>query len=134
MSTRFSTVRAVVTALGSRVFSGARTTGLALWVVTGSEKEAMVERLLDGDPEIPAGRVRNHRALLLADCAAAPASRSLKKGGDENRATLTKLKGASFDRAYVDHEVAYHEQVLDAPAVRTLPDPASPEVSAPPQS
>ncbi len=24
------------------------------------------------------------------------------------------MKGAAFDRAYADHEVAYHQQVLDA--------------------
>ncbi|HTH81062.1 MAG TPA: DUF4142 domain-containing protein [Ramlibacter sp.] len=41
-------------------------------------------------------------------------SESLKKGGDENIAALKKLKGKAFDKAYVDHEVAYHEQVLDA--------------------
>ena len=41
-------------------------------------------------------------------------SKSLKKGGQENVAALKKLKGAAFDKAYVDHEVAYHEQVLDA--------------------
>ena len=29
-------------------------------------------------------------------------------------AKLKKLKGSAFDKAYVDHEVAYHEQVLDA--------------------
>jgi 6-phosphogluconolactonase len=42
-----------------------------LWVVTGNEKAGMVNRLLDGDRSIPAGRVRSDRALLLADCAAA---------------------------------------------------------------
>jgi len=52
-----------------------------LWVVTGSEKAQMVNRLLDGDRSIPAGRVRRDQALLLADCAAAPAHRSTKKGG-----------------------------------------------------
>lgn len=41
-------------------------------------------------------------------------SRSLKKGGDDNIAALKKLKGAAFDKAYVDHEVAYHQAVLDA--------------------
>jgi len=41
-------------------------------------------------------------------------SKSLKTGGDENLANLKKLSGAAFDRAYVDHEVAYHEQVIDA--------------------
>ena len=51
-----------------------------LWVVTGSEKVEMVNRLLDGDRSIPAGRVRSDQALLLADCAAAPAHRSTKEG------------------------------------------------------
>ena len=43
-----------------------------------------------------------------------PTSQSLAKGGDENRASLEKLSGAAFDKAYIDHEVAYHQQVLDA--------------------
>jgi 6-phosphogluconolactonase len=38
-----------------------------LWVVTGSEKAPMLVRLLDGDPSIPAGRVRRERAQLIAD-------------------------------------------------------------------
>jgi 6-phosphogluconolactonase len=43
-----------------------------LWVVTGGEKAVMLGRLSAGDPSIPAGRVRQDRALLLADRAAAP--------------------------------------------------------------
>ena len=42
-----------------------------LWVVTGAEKTAMLERLRAGDPAIPAGRVRQENALVLADRAAA---------------------------------------------------------------
>ena len=42
-----------------------------LWVVTGSEKVAMLRRLLDGDVSIPAGRVRRDQALVVADRAAA---------------------------------------------------------------
>jgi 6-phosphogluconolactonase len=42
-----------------------------LWVVTGSEKVAMLARLRAGDRSIPAGRVRRDGALLLADRAAA---------------------------------------------------------------
>jgi len=43
-----------------------------LWVVTGSEKVAMLPRLLAGDRTIPAGRVRRDQAIMLADRAAAP--------------------------------------------------------------
>src|SRR6185436_1747527 len=43
-----------------------------LWVVTGGEKAEMVNRLLDSDQSIPAGRIHSGHALLLADCTAAP--------------------------------------------------------------
>ena len=43
-----------------------------------------------------------------------PTSQSLKAGGDKNLAHLKTLKGAAFDKAYVDREVAYHQQVIDA--------------------
>jgi 6-phosphogluconolactonase len=42
-----------------------------LWVVTGADKAAMLARLCEGDHSIPAGRVRQDRALLIADRAAA---------------------------------------------------------------
>jgi 6-phosphogluconolactonase len=42
-----------------------------LWLVTGSEKVGMLGRLHDGDPSIPAGRVRRDQALVIADRAAA---------------------------------------------------------------
>lgn len=41
-------------------------------------------------------------------------SAALKKGAAENMANLKKLSGAKFNKAYVDHEVDYHQQVLDA--------------------
>ena len=48
-----------------------------LWVVTGAEKAQMLDRLRHGDVGIPAGGVRCAKTLLLADAAAAGAS---KKG------------------------------------------------------
>ena len=41
-------------------------------------------------------------------------SAALKKGAAENMASLKKLSGARFNKAYIDHEVDYHQQVLDA--------------------
>ena len=41
-----------------------------LWIVTGDEKQKMVQRLLQQDPSIPAGRIRQENALLLVDKAA----------------------------------------------------------------
>ena len=42
-----------------------------LWLVTGSEKAEMLVRLRDGDRSIPAGRLCQDQALVLADRAAA---------------------------------------------------------------
>ncbi len=42
-----------------------------LWLVTGDEKAGMLVRLRDGDPSIPAGRVRQDCASVLADRQAA---------------------------------------------------------------
>jgi 6-phosphogluconolactonase len=42
-----------------------------LWVVTGAEKAEMLSRLWRADVSIPAGRIRQDQALLLADRAAA---------------------------------------------------------------
>lgn len=47
---------------------------LVLWVVAGAGKAEAVARLREGDRDIPAGRVRSDRALLLADAAAAARS------------------------------------------------------------
>ncbi|HET6228690.1 MAG TPA: DUF4142 domain-containing protein [Longimicrobiaceae bacterium] len=43
-----------------------------------------------------------------------PTSKSLTDGGSANRTSLQGLSGAAFNKAYVDNEVAYHQQVLDA--------------------
>jgi 6-phosphogluconolactonase len=38
-----------------------------LWLITGSEKNEMLQRLLDGDLSIPAGRISQEHAMILAD-------------------------------------------------------------------
>jgi len=42
-----------------------------LWIVTGADKATMLARLRSGDAAIPAGRITNANAVVLADCAAA---------------------------------------------------------------
>src|SRR2546430_13176625 len=39
-----------------------------------------------------------------------PTSQSLKSGGEQNLRNLKGLEGAAFDKAYVDHEVAYQDR------------------------
>ena len=41
-----------------------------LWLITGEDKAPMLDRLRRGDPAIPAGRIRQDNAVVLADRAA----------------------------------------------------------------
>lgn len=59
-----------------------------------------------------------------------PTAQSLKAGGDQNLRNLRGLKGAAFDKAYVTHEVAYHQQVLDAMDQVLIPNAQNPELKA----
>jgi len=57
-------------------------------------------------------------------------SQSLKSGGEMNVAHLKTLSGADFDKAYVDHEVVYHKQVLDAIDKTLIPNAKNEELKA----
>ena len=59
-----------------------------------------------------------------------PTAMSLKKGGMENVDSLKMLKGHAFDKAYIDHEVAYHEQVIEAMDKTLIPGAKNEELKA----
>jgi putative membrane protein len=57
-------------------------------------------------------------------------SRALQAGGEKNLTALRALKGTEFDRAYVQHEVAYHEQVIAALDTVLIPNAQNSELKA----
>ena len=57
-------------------------------------------------------------------------SRQLTQGGEQSRAQLNGLSGAAFDRAYIDHEVEYHQTVLDALDKTLIPNAQNAELKA----
>jgi putative membrane protein len=59
-----------------------------------------------------------------------PTSASLTKDADATRARLSKLKGAAFDRAYIDNEVAYHETVNGALESTLIPNAKNGELKS----
>jgi putative membrane protein len=59
-----------------------------------------------------------------------PTSTSLKKGGEDTRKRLQGLKGAEFDKAYIDNEVTYHQTVLDAVDKTLIPNAKNEELKA----
>ena len=59
-----------------------------------------------------------------------PTSQSLKAEGVTNIDNLKKLSGAAFDKAYIDNEVKYHEQVIGAIDKTLIPDAQNAELKA----
>jgi putative membrane protein len=59
-----------------------------------------------------------------------PTSQSLKTGGQKNVTRLKSLSGAEFDKAYIDHEVEYHQSVLDAVDKTLIPGASNAELKA----
>jgi putative membrane protein len=61
---------------------------------------------------------------------ASDASRGLTSGGADSRATLEKLDGEAFDKAYVDNEVAYHKAVIGVLDSQLIPSATNPELKS----
>ena len=59
-----------------------------------------------------------------------PTSQQLRQGGEQNRSNLQGLSGAEFDRAYIAHEVQYHQAVLDAIDNTLIPNAQNAELKA----
>jgi putative membrane protein len=59
-----------------------------------------------------------------------PTSQSLKSDGEKNVAHLKTLKGEAFNKAYIDREVAYHQQVIDALDKTLIPGAKNEELKA----
>ena len=57
-------------------------------------------------------------------------SKALTKAAAEERAKLGTLKGAAFDKAYVDNEVAYHKQVNGALETLLIPSASNAELKS----
>lgn len=55
-------------------------------------------------------------------------SKSLLEGAKAERNTLSKLKGKSFDKAYLENEVAYHKAVLETLKTTLIPSSQNSEL------
>jgi putative membrane protein len=59
-----------------------------------------------------------------------PTSQALQKGAAAEQAKLAKLSGPAFDKAYIDHEVAYHKQVNGALETTLIPSAHNAELKS----
>lgn len=59
-----------------------------------------------------------------------PTSESLVKQGNAERAKLSKLSGAAFNKAYAANEVAYHKEVNNALTTTLIPSAENPQLKS----
>ena len=57
-------------------------------------------------------------------------SKSLKSAAATEMKKLQGLKGKAFDKEYIDHEVAFHQQVIDAASNVLIPDAQNAELKS----
>ena len=95
----------------------------------GTEVKAFAKRMVADHAGVNQAAVELAQKLHLTP-QSNPTSEGLKQGGDANMAALDKLSGPAFDKAYVDHEVAYHESVLDAMDKVLIPGAQNAELKA----
>jgi len=57
-------------------------------------------------------------------------SKAIAKGQADARAKMSKLKGAAFDKAYIDNEVAYHKTVNGALQSTLIPSAQNAELKS----
>jgi putative membrane protein len=57
-----------------------------------------------------------------------PVSKGLEDGAAKTKTDLQKLKGAAFEKAYIDAEVGYHQAVIDAVNKVLIPGAKNAEV------
>ncbi len=69
-------------------------------------------------------------AKLHVSPADSDTSASLKKQAAESTEQIKGLKGAAFDKAYVDHEVGYHTAVIDAVKNVLIPNAQNAELKS----
>jgi len=61
---------------------------------------------------------------------ASETSKSLESNGHKEMATLKKLHGAEFDKAYIDNEVSYHEAVIGVLNSTLIPNAKNADLKA----
>ncbi len=90
--------------------------------------------------DFAAAMVRDHKkvneqaAVLMRELRAQPednaTSKTLVAQAKQDREQIRALKGADFDRAYIEHEVAYHKAINSQLADTLIPAARAPQLKA----
>ena len=74
--------------------------------------------------------VKDLGAKLNVTPADSDTAKSLKQQAADETKKLQGLKGKEFDKAYIDNEVAYHQQVIDAVSKVLIPNAQNAELKS----
>ena len=103
-------------------------------------KQALAKTKNQAVKEFAEGMVRDHTAVnkqaldLVKKLGVTPedndTSKALTKAAADKRASLDKLSGAAFDKAYVANEIAYHKTVNGALETTLIPSANNAELKS----
>jgi putative membrane protein len=100
---------------------------LAMKTSTNDEVKAFAQRMVTDHTGVNKSATELVTKLGVTPEANA-VSKQLQTEGNANIANLNKLKGAAFDKAYIDHEVVYHQSVLDSIDGTLIPNASNEEL------
>lgn len=134
----------LLAAVGAALAQAPTDAQIASIVVTANQVDINAGHMAEGkahSPEVKAFArqmvtdhtgVNKQAAALAAKLKLTPqdnaTSQSLKQGGVDSANKLKGLTGAAFDKAYIDREVDYHAQVIDAIDKTLIPNAQNAEL------
>jgi putative membrane protein len=94
---------------------------LALKKTKNDQVKQFAQQMIDDHTKLM-GSVNDLAKKLNVKPAPSDISKSLKSGAAAENKKLQGLSGSAFDKEYIDHEVAYHQQVIDAAGKVLIPN------------
>ena len=101
--------------------------GLAVRRASSPEARAIAQRILD-DHSASNERLRQFTRDNDLRLQPSELSRSLQKQAEESNRELARLRGAEFDRAYLQRQIQMHEQTIETVRDQLLPASDDPQI------
>jgi putative membrane protein len=105
------------------------TAKLALKKTTNDRVKQFAQQMIDDHTKLQSS-VNDLGKKLGVKPAASDISKSLHTAATAENKKLRGLSGKAFDKEYIDHEVAYHQQVIDAAGKVLIPNAKNAELKS----
>jgi putative membrane protein len=102
---------------------------LALKKTKNDQVKQFAQQMIDDHTKLQ-NSVNDLGKKLNVKPAPSSVSKSLKSAAAAEDKKLQGLSGSAFDKEYIDHEVAYHQQVIDAAGKVLIPDAQNAELKS----